>query len=110
MIRVNIKKEKGFITGFEVSGHAEYNEYGKDIVCSAVTILTFNTIDTFTDILDMSDKIKINILNNEISLNLLNNEFKTYEKYQLIMRKYELGIQSIVKSYGDYIELNYTEV
>lgn len=110
MIRVNIKKEKKFITGFNVSGHAEYDEYGKDIVCSAVTILTFNTIDTFTDILNMSDKLKINISDNEISLNLLNHECKTYEKYQLIMQKYELGIQSIVESYGDYIELNYTEV
>lgn len=110
MIRVNIKKEKKFITGFNVSGHAEYDEYGKDIVCSAVTILTFNTIDTFTDILNMSDKLKINISDNEISLNLLNHEYKTYEKYQLIMQKYELGIQSIVESYGDYIELNYTEV
>lgn len=41
MIRIRIYRSKaGSIDGFEVSGHAKYARYGKDIVCSAVSTLT----------------------------------------------------------------------
>ncbi|MFR4579186.1 MAG: ribosomal-processing cysteine protease Prp [Clostridium fessum] len=36
----------------EVKGHAGYDEYGKDIVCAAVSVLTVNmanSVEKFTD-------------------------------------------------------------
>lgn len=111
MIRVDIYLSKGMIKGFNVSGHAEYEDTGKDIVCAGVSILTFNTIDTFTDILKIKDYIQYTIEENDIEL-ILKKELDKEKMHdaQLILQKYELGIQSILKQYSDYIELYYTEV
>ena len=46
------KSTNGGIVGFRLAGHAGYAEEGSDIICSAVSILTFNTINSiekFTD-------------------------------------------------------------
>lgn len=37
MIKVNIKKENDIIKEIKMNGHAKYDEYGKDIVCAAVS-------------------------------------------------------------------------
>ncbi|BDU51023.1 ribosomal-processing cysteine protease Prp [Haliovirga abyssi] len=37
MIKVTIYRKNGEITGFSGNGHANFEEYGKDIVCSAVS-------------------------------------------------------------------------
>mgnify|MGYP003300721903 CR=1 FL=1 len=37
---------------FEVSGHAMYADFGKDIVCSAVTTATFTTLGLLNKILN----------------------------------------------------------
>ena len=50
--------KKDEIVGFEIRGHANYDEYGKDLVCSAVTILAYscvNTLDKYTDDTEFSD-------------------------------------------------------
>ena len=31
-------------TGFDVSGHAEFSDPGKDVVCAAVSMLVINTM------------------------------------------------------------------
>ncbi|MFM1515573.1 ribosomal-processing cysteine protease Prp [Helcococcus ovis] len=111
MIRVDIYLREGKIKGFNVSGHAEFDDSGKDIVCAGVSILTFNTIDAFTDILKIKKYIQYSIEDNHIEL-ILNKELDKEKMHdaQLILKKYELGIQSILKEYSDYIELYYTEV
>lgn len=46
MIKVKIfRNNKNNIYGFNVSGHAGFAKSGKDIVCSAVSILVVNTIN-----------------------------------------------------------------
>ena len=53
MIKARIYRKNQKICGFEISGHAGYAQAGEDIVCSAVTVLCFNTVNAvekFTDI------------------------------------------------------------
>ena len=53
MIKVTIyKTERQEYAGFDMSGHAGYDDIGKDIVCAAVSVLvinTLNSIERFTD-------------------------------------------------------------
>lgn len=52
MINVTVRKHDGSYKGIEISGHAGFAKRGKDIVCSAVSILVLNTvnsIENFTD-------------------------------------------------------------
>ena len=47
MVTVVIKKnENGSYSGFTCSGHADFDEAGYDIVCSAISILVLNTINS----------------------------------------------------------------
>lgn len=47
MITVIVSKGKtGDYKRIEVCGHAMFSEYGKDIVCAAVSVLTLNTLNS----------------------------------------------------------------
>ena len=55
MIKAKFTKTDDHFTNLEISGHAEYAEYGKDIVCSAVTAAFSTTINLIDRIgLDIS--------------------------------------------------------
>lgn len=45
MIRVKTEKENGFYKKIAILGHAMYDNYGKDIVCSAVSSIVITTIN-----------------------------------------------------------------
>ena len=75
MIKVIIKKDL-----ISISGHACYDDYGKDIVCasfSTMIITTINAILTFDQdaisYTDTNDLEIINIKKDNITNNLLNN-------------------------------------
>ena len=84
MIKINVKKDNNIIKSIEVNGHAEYADYGKDIVCSAVSSIVTTTIN---DILTLDrDAIKyitkdgnitITNLDNDIANKLLNTMLNT---------------------------------
>ena len=45
MIRVNIHKENGYFKKVTIQGHALYDDYGKDIVCSACSSIVTTTVN-----------------------------------------------------------------
>lgn len=45
MIRVKTEKENGFSKKIAILGHAMYDDYGKDIVCSAASSIVTTTIN-----------------------------------------------------------------
>lgn len=45
MIKIKIHYEDNFIKGFKVSGHANYDDYGKDIVCAAVSSIVITSVN-----------------------------------------------------------------
>ncbi len=57
MIKVIIKKEQKHLKKVEVSGHANYEEYGKDIVCAATSAIITTTINGISLIQDKSLKV-----------------------------------------------------
>lgn len=81
MIKVKISNENNITSFITITGHANYDEYGKDIVCSGVSsivITTVNAILTFDkDYISYEegkDKFLITInTHNEIVDNLIGN-------------------------------------
>lgn len=45
MIKVSIEKENAKYKKISILGHAMYDEYGKDIVCSAVSSIVTTTVN-----------------------------------------------------------------
>ena len=51
--------EKGLLLGFNIYGHAEYDEHGHDIVCAAVSSAAFLVANTITEIIKVSADIRV---------------------------------------------------
>ena len=100
MINIDLLiNKKDEIVGFEIEGHAEY---GKDLVCSAVTILAYscvNSLDKYIDDVDFSD--------DEITMSVcIDNPNRDTE---VIFEYFKTGIETLLGNYSSYVKLNYKE-
>lgn len=96
-----IKKEKRL--GFAIKGHANFDQHGYDIVCAAVSILSYtavNTLDYYEIDFDFFDD------ENEMKVSLKNSN----EKSEIILNGLEIGIKTLLTNYNEYVNLNYREV
>jgi len=66
MIKVLIKENN-----IEISGHANFNDYGKDIVCASVSSIVYTTIN---GILNINDKALLVTDNNNLNIKILSND------------------------------------
>lgn len=109
MIKVTFKSKNNSIIGFELSGHAGYDESGYDIICSAVSVLAINTvnsIEAFTD-----DLFDCTVEGNEGLLRFSFISDIISDKSELLVNAFQLGIQGIQQQYGDtYIDIKIEEV
>ena len=89
MIKVKIEK-KDYIEKIEIKGHANFNEYGKDIVCASVSsilITTVNAIISFNEkAISYEEKegyTKIDVLiNDRVTQTLLQNMINLFEELE----------------------------
>lgn len=93
--------EKERIIGFELKGHAGYDEFGYDIVCSAVTSNSVAVINSLDSLLKVSPK-KIVAEDGNIILELFE---KDIEKSQLLLRHLRLTLEEISKEYPKNIKI-----
>ena len=108
MITVTVFKKNNMIVGAQVEGHAEYAGKGKDIVCSAVSMLYINlvnSLESFTkDDKEVNGSRKINF-QNVILKNMPSDEA------ELLFQSFYLGITTVEQEYGRrYIEITNQEV
>lgn len=90
MLKVHIKSKKIIITG-----HAGYEEYGKDIVCASVSSIVITSINAALRIEEKSldykeekDKLTINILsNNKYVLLIIENMIEELKELSTTYKK-----------------------
>ncbi len=86
MILVTVKDKV-----IEITGHAQYDDYGKDIVCSAASSIVTTTINGILSINDkaisyelLKDKMIINRLSDDnITLKLIDNMMELLKKLSI---------------------------
>ncbi len=108
MIRVVIGKRDGFIESFRISGHAEYDNYGKDIICSAVSMIGINTVNSLSILAEETFDVE-----QDEDSGLLEARFdhKPNEQADILLRSLELGIQGVIDQYGsDFVSLVYETI
>ncbi len=99
MIKVKVTRVDDVIRYVNVIGHADYDDYGRDIVCascSSIVITTINGILTFgkdyIKYIQNEDDFNIEILVvNNVTINLINNMLNL--------------LQELVDGYPDNIEI-----
>lgn len=88
---------------FRVRGHAGYEDAGLDIVCAAVSILVYNTINScekfanvFLDVTDSGDEIVCRVP-----------EGKLPEGALILLQSLVFGIEQLTEQYPEHVILKY---
>lgn len=107
MINATLLRANGKLTGFCVSGHAGQDEYGSDIVCSAVSALTQAAILGLTEAINLPG---VEYAVEEGCLNCSCEQAAQHEGAQAILEAMALGLRSITGNYGKYLKIVEREV
>ncbi len=107
MIQISIIRHNNEYSQIKAFGHAEYDDYGKDIICSAVSVLVINTansLEKFTEDLILAETHK------DGTTEILLKEHPSKEAV-LLIDSLILGLEGIRNQYGKkYLSVDYKEV
>lgn len=98
MIKVIYEAKDDKYLSLDVSGHAEYDESGKDLICASVSSIMFgfmNAIDA------LNEEVEIKQLTNQITINNLSSSNIVQDYFELVM----MQLKTIEESYGDFIKV-----
>ena len=109
MIFVKIYKNRnGEYAGFSCKGHAGYAEHGSDVVCSAVSMLVINTINSIDHLTECYFEVDANEENGDIRVAFPDGVSK---EAILLLDSMVLGIEETIKEYGKaYVKMKIKEV
>jgi uncharacterized protein YsxB (DUF464 family) len=93
MVKVSISKDK-----IVVSGHANYDEYGKDFVCAAVSATVLTTINAILSI----DKSSINAIEGDELIIEIKKHDEITDK---LITNMVNSLKEIEKDYSKYIKI-----
>lgn len=95
----------GGLAGFQVEGHADFGEYGTDIVCAGISALAQSALFGLQD--RLGGAVSFEKRHGYLSVSLSGD--RAYgEGPQAILRTFELGVRAIERSYRGTVEV--TEV
>ncbi|SFR97614.1 ribosomal-processing cysteine protease Prp [Anaeromicropila populeti] len=99
MIKVRISRnDAGICKQFSLHGHAGYAENGEDIVCSAVSVLVINTINSIETFTDDDFFVESEEEDGWIGLEMTGTMSKETE---LLINSMLLGLKAIEEQYGN---------
>ena len=99
MIKVTVyKNDSDQYVGFEMVGHAEYADYGKDIVCAAVSALVINTMNSVEKFSDDECNGAVHEKEDTVSFEVVSKPMSS--EAELLMKSLVFGLESIADEYG----------
>jgi uncharacterized protein YsxB (DUF464 family) len=111
MIRATINHYHQYISGFIITGHADAGEYGQDIVCSAVSVLSIATVNGLQEVAGLD--IEVDSHDDEggylsVSIPVITDSKKSIQA-DAILKTFQNGMADIASSYSQYINLTMTK-
>lgn len=102
MIKVIIKHKDHRIRYIEITGHANSDEYGKDLVCAGVSAIAIGVANTIAQKGYIDKKMcLIDVKNGKICIDIRESD----ETLQVILETLVISLQSIQDNYFDYIKI-----
>ncbi|WNR45855.1 ribosomal-processing cysteine protease Prp [Paenibacillus roseipurpureus] len=111
MIYVTIERlapDSPHVLSFVVEGHAEYDVPGKDLVCAAVSAVTFgtcNSIVTLTGVIPIHEMERGAGLLDITIPDSARTVPETWSQVQLLIESMVVMLRTIEQTYGDYITI-----
>ncbi|MBM7554626.1 ribosomal-processing cysteine protease Prp [Thalassobacillus pellis] len=106
MINVTIHRNSTGMIGFEISGHAESGPYGQDLVCAAVSAVSFGAVNAVMHICGFEPAIEQGGDGGYLHVTLPDDlEENIEEKARLLLEGMLVSLQTIEKDYNQYINI-----
>ena len=98
MISAKYEVKDNQYLSLEVSGHAEYDESGKDLICASVSSIMFGLMNALDA---LHEDVEIKQLTNTITIINHSNSNNVQDYLELTM----MQLKTIEESYGDFIQV-----
>lgn len=100
------RNQDGTIHTFTMSGHADFAENGKDLVCAGASTVSFGTVNAIAAIcgveLDVEMEGEGGFLRCRVPKKL---DTDTYEKVQLLLECMFYSLKTLEEQYGQFIQI-----
>lgn len=109
MTKVTVFQKNKVTTGIQISGHSGFADAGKDIVCSAISILGYTAINAIQELVRQDTQF----FTVEEDLTVFcpkNLDSEEEKKAVCILETIVIGLKSIEMQYHSYIRIEYREV
>jgi len=101
MIKIQINKTNNKYSSLLVSGHSNYDEHGKDIVCAGVSAVVTGGLNALT--IEDKNKISYRVKDGYVNVDVLDIE---NDRLQLIMDVIVIQLKTIEESYKKYVKIS----
>ncbi len=101
MITVTFSYSDNLINGFEIKGHSGFADFGRDVVCSAVSSAAYLTVNTVTDVICAKCD---QLFNNDGYMKILIDR-SDCEKCSDLFNGFKLHMLQLSEQYSKYIKI-----
>ncbi|MTH52991.1 ribosomal-processing cysteine protease Prp [Bacillus mangrovi] len=107
MINVTVNRSSsGAIQSFSMSGHAEFDDTGKDLVCAGASCVAFGSINAVHALTGIDPVIETDQKNGYLSFQWPESASgEAFEKGQLLLEGMLVSMRTIEEQYGEYIRI-----
>ncbi len=102
-----MKEPSGRISSFEMDGHADFAEHGKDLVCAGASAVSFGAVNAIAELTSTTPKIEQGANGGYLRVSFPETERDA--DVQLIVQAMIVSLQTIELDYGQYIQLHFTK-
>ena len=104
MIKISINEQpSGRINSFEMKGHADFAEHGKDLVCAGASAVSFGAVNAVIALTGITPQIQQGTDGGY--LKVVFPETEKDDDVQLIVKAMIVSLQTIEQDYGQHIKL-----
>lgn len=108
MIHITVKEQaSGRIDSFEMSGHADYAEHGKDLVCAAASAVSFGAVNAILTLTGTTPTIQQGEDGGYLKVVLP--ETEDDHDQQVIVRAMIVSMQTIEQDYAQFIKITFSK-
>lgn len=104
MVKIKVRKLNDSIKSIEILGHAEFAQYGKDIVCAAISSISIGLLNAI-DVLTV-ETCEVEMTDNHIRIFVLKNDNVT----QTVLSVGIIQLKTIEERYPNNLKIEFTEV
>ena len=98
MIKVSYELDKDRYSYLKVEGHAEFADAGQDLICAAVSSITYGLMNALDE---LAEEVEIRDNEDDIEIRILSDHQTVQDYLRLVM----IQLKTIEYSYGDFIKI-----